>query len=228
MKRRSFKLLSFLITGAVINVAVAWTHAVLVPVDVIMNFGGMFEPADTPTWDIATVRDCGALMIIAQASNKMRRPGAPPCASGPYWSWSARPPSVEESSRELTFEERAYGWPMLSMFARSRGSWWGVDDQSPQGGIRINWSSSSSRSYRILPCYAILPGFAINTIFYAAMLWLFAAPFALRRRIRIKRGQCASCGYSLRGRGNVDSDKCPECGQATLFRATTDRRREGT
>ena len=35
----------------------------------------------------------------------------------------------------------------------------------------------------------IWPGFAINTIFYAAILWLLVCgPFALRRHIRHKRG----------------------------------------
>jgi hypothetical protein len=62
----------------------------------------------------------------------------------------------------------------------------------------------------LLPYGPIWPGFAINTFFYAAILWmLFTVPGALRRRIRIKRGQCAACGYSLRE--NV-SERCPECG----------------
>jgi len=51
-------------------------------------------------------------------------------------------------------------------------------------------------------------------IFYAAILWLlFAAPFAWRRRRRIKRGLCPACAYDLRGRGS-DSKTCPECGKA--------------
>jgi hypothetical protein len=33
--------------------------------------------------------------------------------------------------------------------------------------------------------YPVWPGFAINTVFYAVILWgLFAAQFALRRRVR--------------------------------------------
>ncbi len=63
-----------------------------------------------------------------------------------------------------------------------------------------------------LPLKPIPAGFAINTLFYAVILWLlFAAPFALRRRRRITRGLCSKCGYDLRGsptQGNV----CPECG----------------
>jgi hypothetical protein len=63
---------------------------------------------------------------------------------------------------------------------------------------------------RMLPLRPIWPGFAINTVFYAGVLWLlFAAPFAMRRRRRIKRGLCPKCGYDLRG---SESKECPECG----------------
>jgi len=59
----------------------------------------------------------------------------------------------------------------------------------------------------------IWPGFAINTVFYAAILWLFAlGPFAARRVIRRKRGHCIKCGYDLRG---AEHEVCPECGAAT-------------
>ena len=67
-----------------------------------------------------------------------------------------------------------------------------------------------------LPYVPFLPGFAINTMFYSAILWLlFALPFVLRRRLRAKRGLCVKCAYDLRGRA-MSSDVCPECGTATL------------
>jgi hypothetical protein len=63
-----------------------------------------------------------------------------------------------------------------------------------------------------LPLRPIWPGVAINTVFYAAVLWLlFAAPFALRKWRRIRRGLCPKCGYDLRNRP-IDSAVCPECG----------------
>ena len=64
---------------------------------------------------------------------------------------------------------------------------------------------------RRLPVAILWPGFAINTIFYAAILWLlFAGPGMLRRRRRrLKRGLCPHCAYDLRG---IDSPRCPECG----------------
>jgi hypothetical protein len=77
-------------------------------------------------------------------------------------------------------------------------------------GHRIVYGARTHCVGKVLPFIPLWPGFAINTIFYAAIVWmLFMGPGAVRRRVRRKRGQCAACGYSLRG--NV-SDKCPECG----------------
>ncbi len=65
---------------------------------------------------------------------------------------------------------------------------------------------------RQLILHPIWPGFAVNTLFYAAILWLvIPGPFALRRHIRRKRGRCISCGYDLR---HADHDACPDCGAA--------------
>ena len=111
------------------------------------------------------------------------------------------------------------GWPQDSLigyeFLRMNTS----------AGITPAWVEHSNRFLRLrtkerpgdrptvwLPIVPLWPGFAINTIFYAAILWLlFAIPFALRRRRRIKRGLCPACAYDLRGN---DSKTCPECGTA--------------
>jgi hypothetical protein len=63
----------------------------------------------------------------------------------------------------------------------------------------------------VLPLRPIWPGFAINTIFYAALLWvLFYGPGKIRRLMRIRRGYCPACGYTIApGVG----DKCSECGR---------------
>jgi hypothetical protein len=76
----------------------------------------------------------------------------------------------------------------------------------------IGWKAQTDlgNSQELLPMRPIWPGFAINTVFYAAVLWvLFAAPFALRKWRRIKRGRCPKCGYDLRG---SETRTCPECG----------------
>ena len=56
----------------------------------------------------------------------------------------------------------------------------------------------------------IWPGFAINTVVYAIILWLLiCGPFIVRRDYRVWRGRCPECGYDLRGDLAAG---CPECG----------------
>lgn len=64
-----------------------------------------------------------------------------------------------------------------------------------------------------------LPGFAVNTLFYAASVGaIFAVPLSaspIRRRLRARRGRCPKCGYDLAGLAGADPDAtCPECGAA--------------
>ena len=60
----------------------------------------------------------------------------------------------------------------------------------------------------LVPVYPRWPGFAINTIFYAAILWvMFFVPGMLKRTLRRRRGQCPACAYPV-GTSNV----CTECG----------------
>jgi hypothetical protein len=64
------------------------------------------------------------------------------------------------------------------------------------------------RIQAILPLRPLWPGFAVNTLFYAGVLWmLFCGPFALRRMIRRRRGRCAHCNYPI-----GQSPVCTECG----------------
>ncbi|MCL4196841.1 MAG: hypothetical protein KJZ69_05045 [Phycisphaerales bacterium] len=68
-----------------------------------------------------------------------------------------------------------------------------------------------------LPTRILWPGFAFNTVFYASILWLiFGGPFALRRRLRARRGQCQQCGYPI-----GVSPVCTECGAALPASAAT-------
>jgi hypothetical protein len=65
-----------------------------------------------------------------------------------------------------------------------------------------------------LPYRPIWPGFAINTIFYAAILWVvWFTPGMVRRRIRRRRGLCPACAYPI-GLSPV----CTECGNPLKIR----------
>ena len=83
------------------------------------------------------------------------------------------------------------------------------------GGCLLPDAFQSLGPGRVLPYRLIASGFAVNTIFYTALLCLLLfGPFALRRFIRVKRGLCPACAYP---RG--ESDVCSECGKALPGRA---------
>jgi hypothetical protein len=66
-----------------------------------------------------------------------------------------------------------------------------------------------------LPQRPFWPGFALNSICYAALLWLLTCgPFVLRRFTRVRRGLCPACAYPM-GEGAV----CTECGRQLPRRA---------
>ena len=83
------------------------------------------------------------------------------------------------------------------------------------GGLLIGHETAKALGTRFLFVeridggFALRRGFAIDTLFYAVILWLlFAGPFAFRRWRRIKRGLCPACAYPVGA-----SDLCTECGK---------------
>ncbi len=77
-------------------------------------------------------------------------------------------------------------------------------------GLQLAFLPPDGGLVRAVPLRPIWPGFAGNTLFYAAILWLLIpGPFALRRLIRRRRGLCPACGYDLR---HGEHEACPECG----------------
>jgi hypothetical protein len=59
-----------------------------------------------------------------------------------------------------------------------------------------------------IPFRIAWPGFAVNTIFYASILWVpIRGPVALRRFLRRRHGLCPACAYPL-----GESPVCTECG----------------
>jgi len=96
------------------------------------------------------------------------------------------------------------GLPMRSLQgvrARGFGMVWRDGAFSPP-----RWAKTR---FGFVPLRPIWPGFALNTLFYAAVLWLLIpGPFVLRRFIRVKRGRCPACAYPM-----GQSDVCSECGK---------------
>ena len=119
----------------------------------------------------------------------------------------------------LRAETRA-GWPALAFrsvetYLYPEKGWeegylWGYEID---GGIRVLVTVDIGGPIewpRVVPISPIFLGFLVNTLFYAAILWLLIpGPFVLRRLIRMKRGRCPKCGYDFRGKHDAG---CPECG----------------
>ena len=185
-------LLAWAAAGALVNVAVAWG---------VLTY---FNPGT------------GHMTILDQPQAQMRwqlfapRTWPSDAIKGDRFKYGAKILETLEhadvqSQGSWTLYIRESGWPMMSF----RGALLSRNGAVETRGLfRV-------RAVDSVPHIPIWPGFAINTLFYAAILWaLFAAPFGLRglrKRRRIKRGSCPNCAYDLRGRAPT-SDVCPECG----------------
>ncbi len=82
-------------------------------------------------------------------------------------------------------------------------------------GIIIEHTSNTRRRTWAFPIRPSLPGFLINTLFYALLAWLpFGATGFTRRTLRRRAGRCVGCGYEL-----AALLSCPECGRPRAERA---------
>ncbi len=111
------------------------------------------------------------------------------------------------------------GWP-----ARSASYFTWISDLHPTFKTRdaivlCNTLGDRKRFPLVLPLTVYWPGAIINTLTYAAALFI---PFELipwtRRHLRRRAGRCPNCNYDLRA---TTTGACPECGAAITRRATT-------
>ncbi len=223
MKSRLFKLTFFLLLGAIVNVAFCWIFATRPMSPTTLRNGpykfGYSDLGKGVTWTTLTYNSFGRVRLHSSWSYN-----ASPRVNVPYWppanelvpDWAKEIDNIQPSeiNRGNIYAE-ATGWPFLAMLAHYElGD--SIKDASGKSylpnlnrnGIVI--SETYGIAPQILPLQPIWPGFAINTIFYSAILWtLTLGPFTARRMIRRKRGRCIKCGYDLRG---TSGGGCPECG----------------
>jgi hypothetical protein len=101
---------------------------------------------------------------------------------------------AEASRREQLLADAAYGLDLI------------LDDA-------VTRTQTTPRT--VLLRRPVWPGFGINTLLYAAILWLLVCgPFSLRRYLRRRRGLCPACAYPM-GEAVV----CTECGRPLPGRA---------
>jgi hypothetical protein len=203
MKRRIVILLTFLLLGAIVNVAVAWgcvsmKSRLLGPDADGWNSGdGLHWPADVPNgWPAPNEHQW--IFDVGTRDD---------------WLMHLETTEVSDAGDEWMLYRHQAGWPSASLAAVLWRHWSG--NELVQESLDWLTGIPTHREARIsmtLPVVPLWPGFAINTLFYAVILWLlFATPFALRRRLRRKRGLCPACAYPI-----GTSDVCTECGRSIL------------
>ena len=194
MKRRLFKLVVFVLLGAIVNVAVAWGCAVPSSANTTLLKARSFDKSGRALWQRLAMEGWPSRPSKSKEGSRFG-------VTLRYWSAIVR--NTDTVQGYYMWEKRA-GWPMRAVASYGRFDGNDRDELWILGG---------------LPLGPIWPGFAINTTFYAAILWLLAlGPFTARRMIRRKYGHCIKCGYDLRGHSGGGA--CPECGVATgLHRA---------
>ena len=218
MRRRLLTILIFLLAGAVVNVAVAWGIAVAVdPPFHPVEHGRIWSSGES--WSVHILRRTGTLYAVSTRVRIWPEPtphqDAPdPADVAPRWSGFDTPSADYASGQSYgeTIFVDACGWPALSLWYEAERDGWSV--AGIRGGLEMKppWSSSGVLvAYpKVLPLRPLWPGFAINTFFYAAILWLLIpGPFVLRRFVRVRRGLCPKCGYRV-----GESAVCTECGKA--------------
>ena len=227
-----FKLLVFLLLGAIINVAVAWGCAIWSGTE---SASVVAPPRSTLLWSCVSAGEVESLRgmmhkrgwTLRQQPYEMQR-----MYPNRLYAQRARTVGVDrivvDEHREIDsvysydpFSSHTVlftfsGWPARSGVNEEWSPLAGVE-RCPllSAGIEIPFRQvlGSNLKCASAPLAPIWPGFAINTIFYAAIVWmLFTLPGYIKRirgTRRIKRGLCARCAYPV---GPPGSDTCTECG----------------
>jgi hypothetical protein len=210
--RKSFKLLLFLLAGAIINVAVAWGCALYSPFWPDHGWRHAECQIKLVDWSEDTIPFAIPAKLQGDRENGVVE------SIGLQLCFMSTSELVVDAATRCSAIRMRSGMPMYSLTAsrwmlpegpdiRLCGGQFIAFTNRRGSRAELDWLSEGGRIWPLKPLW---PGFAINTIFYAAIVWfLFFAPGAIRRRVRRKRGQCAACAYPVGA-----SDSCTECGGA--------------
>lgn len=200
----------WLVAGATLNVAVAWGACILSPWHHPQYF---YESEDAVQNDTTATTLWQQFMPVSCQPNAWRVSageslGFSVCVLCGKCACEPRDPNIVNVDA---------GWPVTCL----RGQRWfrhrSLDDWQSVWMLDLTNTLIEPMFVNdgfdcFLPWYPLWPGFAVNTVFYAGVLWvLCCGPFTLRRMIRRRRGQCPACAYPI-----GQSPVCTECGAAVV------------
>jgi hypothetical protein len=195
MKRRVAIILLLLVAGAIVNIAVAWGCGVRI------DRMTTESPQALSSSELDLLWEQYAMPETKRTLNGWRETNI---ATTVRWFGNNLPVygafQMGGASMDILLVDSGFPIRIARRMDRNALFYLGTVERAPTG---LEWF------LRVKPYW---PGFAINTLFYAGILWLlFAAPVALRRRRRIKRGLCPACAYPV-----GESEVCTECGKAVI------------
>jgi hypothetical protein len=197
----------FLLLGAIVNVAVAWGIAISYHPGFEPSLeGGQYFREEVRYWRVYRWTAPGSEIFRSyirdglgglKSGRELAMSEVLPSWINPLWVQGNRNPNIVG----------AYGWPTISMWCQHDRRMDAASGAASRQDVDA-WLLLGQSVERSVPLNPISPNFAINTIFYAAILWmLFFAPGSVRRTIRRRRGLCPACAYPI-----GTSPVCTECG----------------
>ncbi|MEE8154062.1 MAG: hypothetical protein V3T53_03765 [Phycisphaerales bacterium] len=222
MKRRLFKLVVFILLGAIVNVAVAWASSIFIGFADTSSDIRAIRGSPAGGWFVETYHRFSAFRVEWFRSRSLtvdQSEGPSPGDLVP--TWIGLDPELNENRSMEFWDAEARGWPLLALWSKPISVYEELDGTRHHlpkvGTIELPltpFRGGMEVIPKVLPLCPIWPGFAVNTIFYAVILWLLTlGAFTARRIIRRRRGLCIKCGYNLRGTSG--GEVCPECGVET-------------
>jgi hypothetical protein len=207
VKRWLLTLGLFVLAGAIVNIAVAWFCAYCAPpLGRAVSISSAEAKAATPAH-----RTASAAEFIEVMGTRVPAGQTELCELFVFYRESTDDAGwIRYANRFLVWQA---GWPCRSM----RG--WTAAGRAPlavgtHGLWRLRLSGRTPPKDVFVPLLPLWPGFAVNTVLYAAIPWLLLAiPAAIRRRRRM-RGLCPACRYPV-GTSSV----CTECGKPVKLKA---------
>ena len=221
MKGRLRKLVLFVLLGVYVNIAVAWFFALTFDLCDAQHLGGATKIGPNDYWVITRLEKLGVTYVRSDREEINFYEGyfdrdLPAEALAPRWARLRNELPPRDSSHFTSRRADAYGWPLRTLWCeffigheyfqeRTSLLYGGIDLLHPPTFRENGWA---------LPLFPIFPAFIVNSIFYAAIIWIaWIMPGRIRRRIRLRRGVCVHCAYDLRG--SSGGEVCPECGATT-------------